>query len=79
MIARRFLLEDREKTCNGGQKGNPFHQRCGQDHVAANFTRCFRLAGNGFNGSLTDLTDTDTGTDSGKTCADRTIAWLYHI
>ena len=75
--ADHCLFENSEQTCYSSQKGNPFNQRHGQDHVGTNVVRSFRLAGNGFYSSFTDLSDTDTGTYSGKTCAYCTITRLY--
>src|ERR1700733_5818753 len=43
--------------------------RC-KDHVCPDVIHGFRLTGNGFYGTFTDLTDPDTGTDCGKTRAD---------
>jgi hypothetical protein len=74
-----LLTEYRKQTGNGSQKGNPFDQGRSQDHVSTNVVRSFRLAGNGVYSAFTDLTDTDTGTDSGKTCTQSTITGLYYV
>lgn len=74
---RSRLMEHGKQTCYGSQKGNPFDQRRCEDHVGTNVVRSFRLAGNAFYGAFTDLTDTDTCTNGGKTCADSTITGLY--
>jgi hypothetical protein len=76
---RRGLFEYRKQTCNGSQKGNPFHQCRGEDHVSTNVVRSFRLAGDAFYGAFTDLTDTDTGANGRKTCANCTITGLSYI
>ena len=39
----------------------------------------FGLAGDAFYGAFTDLTDTDTGADGGKTCTDCAITGLNYI
>jgi hypothetical protein len=70
------LFNGNEQTCYGSQKGNAFYQSRGQDHVGTNVVRSFRLTGDAFNGALTDLSDTDTGTDCGKTCANCAIPGL---
>jgi hypothetical protein len=62
------LFEYSQQTCHSSQKGNTFYERRSQDHVRTNVVRSFRLAGNGFYGSFTDQTDTDTGTDCGEAC-----------
>jgi hypothetical protein len=72
-----LFAEYSQQTCYGGEKGNTFNQGRSQDHVCTNVVRSFRLTGNGFNSAFTDLTDTDTGTDSGEACANRTITRLY--
>jgi hypothetical protein len=74
-----LFLEYGKQTRYGSQQGNALYQCSSQDHVGTNVVRSFRLAGNGFYGPFTDLSDTDTGAYSGKTCANRTIPRLYHI
>jgi hypothetical protein len=74
-----LLRKYSEQTGNGGQKGNPFDQGRSQDHVSTNVIRSFGLAGNGVNSTFTDLTDTDTGTDSGEACTQRTVTGLNYI
>jgi hypothetical protein len=69
-------VEHSQKTCYGREKGNTFYQSGSQDHVSTNLVCGFRLTGNAFASALTDLTDTDTGTDGGKTCADGAIPGL---
>jgi hypothetical protein len=73
------LVEHSEQTCNGSQKGNTFYEGRSQDHVGTNFVSSFRLAGNTFYSAFTDLSDTDTGTDGGETCADCAITRLCYI
>jgi hypothetical protein len=73
------LVKHRKQTGNGSQKGNPFHQRRGEEHVGSDFARCLRLARNAFHGTLTYLTDTDTCADGRKTCTDSTITGLSYI
>jgi hypothetical protein len=73
------LLERGKQACYGGKKSNPFHQGRSQDHVGTNVIRSFWLTGDAFNGTLTDQTDTNTGTDSSKTCTDSTVTGLNHI
>jgi len=74
-----LLLEYCEQTSNGSQKGNTLNQSRSQDHVSTNVVRSFRLAGNGVNSAFTDLSNTDTGTDRGKTCTQCTITGLNNI
>jgi hypothetical protein len=76
---RSRLLEHRKQTCYGSQKGNPFHQRRREDHVGTNVIRSFRLAGDAFDRTFTDLTDTDTCTDGCKTCTDSAVTGLSYI
>jgi len=71
-----LLAEYSQKTCYGSEKGNTFNQSGRQDHVCTNLICGFRLTGNTFDSAFTDLTDTDTGTDGGKTCADGAITRL---
>ena len=73
------LLQNREQTGNGTQKGNTFYEGRSQDHVCTNVVRSFRLTGNGINSALTDLADTDTGTYGSEACAEGAIAGLNHI
>ncbi len=73
------LLEHREQTGHRSEKGDPFHQRRSEDHVGTNVVRSFGLAGDAFYGTFTDLTDTDTGADRGKTCADGTKTGLSNV
>ena len=54
------------------KQGSTFYKGRSQDHVCTNVIRCFWLTGNRFNSAFTDLTDTDTGTDSSKTCTNCT-------
>src|SRR5258708_39942647 len=75
----RLLVEHSKKTCYSSQKGNPFNQRRGQDHVGTNVVPSFRLAVNGFYRSFTDLSDTDTRTHSRKTCPSCPITRRYSI
>jgi hypothetical protein len=76
---RRGLFEYRKQTCHGSQKGNPFHERRCEDHVGTNVVRSFRLAGDAFHGAFTDLTDTDTCTDGGKTRTDSAVTRLSYV
>jgi hypothetical protein len=76
---RLSFREYSEQTCHSSQKGNTFYQGRSQDHVSTNVVRSFGLAGNGFYSALTDLSDTDTGTYSGKACANCTITRLYSV
>ena len=73
------LVENRKQTCNGSKKGNPFHERRGEDHVGPNFVRSFRLAGDAFHGAFTNLTDTDTCAYGRKTRTDSTVTGLSYI
>jgi hypothetical protein len=73
------LREYSKQTCHSSQKGNAFHQCRSQDHVSTNVVRSLGLAGNGFYGTFTDLSDTDTGTHSGKARANCTITRLYSV
>jgi hypothetical protein len=75
----RSLFYCNEQTRHSSQKGNAFYQGRGQDHVGTNVVRSFRLAGDGFYSAFTDLTDTDTGTNRGKTCAYRAITGLSNV
>src|SRR6185312_10736714 len=68
-----------EQTGNGGQEGNPFDQRRGQDHVGTNVVCSFRLAGDAFDGALADQADTDARADGRETGADSTQAGLNYI
>jgi hypothetical protein len=74
-----WLLEYRKQTGHRSQKGNPFHQCRSEDHVGTNVVRSFGLPGDAFNGTLTDLTNTDTGTNRRKTCANRTKTGLSNV
>jgi hypothetical protein len=78
-LRTRLLFEHGKQTCYGSQKSNAFDQGRSKDHVGTNVIRCFGLAGDSFYGALTDLTDTDTGTDSGEARPNGTITRLYHI
>jgi hypothetical protein len=57
------LNEHRQDTCDNCEKGNTLDQGSCQDHVGTNVVHCFRLTGNRFNRTTTDLADTDTGTN----------------
>jgi hypothetical protein len=74
-----LVSEYSEQTCYGSQKGNTFYEGRSQDHVGANVIRSFRLTGNCVYSAFTDLSDTDAGTDRGKTCTKCTITGLDHI
>ncbi len=73
------LFNCNEQTCYGSEKGNAFYECRGQDHVGTNVIRSFRLAGDTFYSAFTDLSDTDTGTDGGETCANCAITRLSYI
>jgi hypothetical protein len=75
----RSLFYCYEQTRHSSQKGNTFYKGRGQDHVCTNVVRSFRLAGYSFYSALTDLTDTDTGTNRGKTCTYSTITGLSNV
>ena len=46
------------------EQRNRFHERSSYDHVCAEVIGCFGLTCHAFKGAFTDLSDTDTGTDS---------------
>lgn len=73
------LFNRNEQTGNGSQKGNAFYKCRGQDHVATNVIRSFGLAGNTLYSALSDLADTNTGTDGGETCTNCAITGLRYI
>jgi hypothetical protein len=58
------LFEYSQQTCYRSEKSNPFYERSRQDHVCTNVVGRFRLTRDRINSTFTNLTDTDTGTDS---------------
>jgi len=50
-----------------GEKAGTFHKRADDDGGEPVMISLFRLAGTGFKSGLTDITDTESGGDSGDT------------
>lgn len=63
-------------ACEDRGETNPFNKRCCNQHRRLNFSVGLRLTGNRFHGTSADHTDTDTGTDYGKSCTYYT--WNFH-
>src|SRR6187397_1666191 len=64
----RCSLKNHSKETNDHcEQRNSFYQCGSKDHVAADIIQCFRLTGNSFNSSLSDLAHTNTGSHSCKT------------
>jgi len=62
------LDEHREDACDDREEGNTFYEGSRQDHTGTDVVHSFRLTCDGFHCTLTDLADTDTGTDRSKAC-----------
>lgn len=52
-----------QDTCDNREQGNTLYESGSQDHVRTDVVRSFRLTGDAFYSTFTDLTDTDTGTN----------------
>lgn len=64
------LLEDNQQADNHCEEGNTFNQCGGNNHRGADVTASLGLTCHAFHGSLTDFTNTETCTDSGKAGSD---------
>jgi len=58
------LHHDGEDTGDHTEEGNPFYQGRSKDHVGADISGYLGLAGNGFQGTFTDLSHANTGAKS---------------
>lgn len=61
------LHHDGEDTSDYAEERNTLNQSSSKDHVGTDLSAHFRLTGDGFQRSFTDLTHTDTGSQSGDT------------
>lgn len=64
------LLHSYQKADNRTEESNSFHESGNDQHGALDFTRSFRLTGNGFHSGTTDTADTQTSADSSQTSTD---------
>lgn len=65
--APSHLQYDSQDTCDNPEQCHTFHEGCSQDHVRADVTGSFRLAGDAFYSTAANLSDTHTGTQSSET------------
>jgi hypothetical protein len=61
-----YLQHDSQDTGDNPEQGYTFNEGGCQDHVRADVTGGFRLAGDAFNGTAADLADADTGAQGSK-------------
>ena len=64
------LLDDGQKADNHGEECNTFNEGGCNDHGRTDVATSFWLTGHTFHSTLTNLTDTQTCSDSGQTCSD---------
>ena len=64
------LQYDGEDTGDNPEQRHTLYEGGSQDHVCTDIAHGFRLAGNRFDGALTDLANTYTGAKRSKTGAD---------
>jgi hypothetical protein len=57
-----------KETRDNPEQCDTFYEGCSQDHVCTDVTRSFRLTGDAFYGTLTDLTDAYTSAQCSETC-----------
>ena len=69
-----FLKYHSKETNDNTEQRNTFYQCGSKDHVAADIVQCFRLTGDRFNSSLTDLAYANTCSHCCETSADSTAA-----
>jgi hypothetical protein len=65
-----LLFEGNEQTNYHREESCAFNESCGQDHVSADVTGCFRLACDRLERAATDTADTYTCTESCYTCTE---------
>src|SRR5690606_2452965 len=71
----RFVLQHYcQQTCDNAEQGHTLYQRRGQDHVCTDVVSSFGLAGDGFQRALTDVTYTNTSSNSSDTGANSTTS-----
>lgn len=59
-----------QQTSDNAEQGHTFYQCSSQDHVSADVVCSFGLTGDRFQRAFTDVTYTDTSSDSSYTCTD---------
>jgi len=64
------LLEDNQQADNHCEEGNTFNESGGDDHGGTDVATSLGLASHTFHGTLTNLTNTETGTNGGQTGSD---------
>ena len=64
-----YLQYDSQDTGDNPEQGHTFHEGGRQDHVRADVTGGFRLAGDAFDSATANLTDANASAQSGQTGA----------
>jgi hypothetical protein len=65
-----YLQYDGQDTGDNPEQGHTFHEGGRQDHVRADVTGSFRLAGDAFNSATANLTDADASAKGSQAGAD---------
>ena len=64
------LLEDDQQADNHCEEGNTFNKSGGNDHGRTDVATSLRLTGHTFHSALTNLTNTQTGTNGSQNGSD---------
>ena len=65
-----LLGEDNQQAKHHAEQGDTLDEGGSDDHRGTDVATCLGLAGDTFHSALTDFTDAETGTNSGKAGAD---------
>jgi hypothetical protein len=65
-FAWHLCLKHSQQTGYSGQQGHTFNEGGSKDHSAADVVSSLGLAGNTFGSALTNLANTNTGSNSGQ-------------